>query len=240
MKDIFVPDGLPAEAAMQRIRYLGIGTHSDDLEFMAFHGIVAGYKDRSFGGVTCTGTEDIRRLEQIEAAKIGRYGVMVQLGHHSRDLTGLRKELRELLAGMKPAVVYTHNPADKHPTHIAVLKIVIEALREFPPKRVIGCEVWRDLDWLPDKVVMDVSGHEKLATELNAVFKSQIAGKRYDLAVEGRRRAHATFSESHAKDSSTSLIYGMDLTPVVHGEDLQKYVAAMIDKFKADVTGQCA
>jgi LmbE family N-acetylglucosaminyl deacetylase len=240
MKQLFVPDGWPAEAAMRRIRYLGIGAHCDDLEFMAFHGIVAGYHDRSFGGVTVTGTDEIRRQEQIEAAKIGRYGVMIQLGHPSKDLTGLRDELHEILSAMKPEVVYTHNPADKHPTHIAVLKVVIEALREFPPARVIGCEVWRDLDWLPDKVVMDVSGHETLAAELNAVFKSQLAGKRYDLAVEGRRRANATFFESHSNDKATSLIFGMDLTPVIRGQDLQSYVAGLIDKFKADVTRQCA
>ena len=235
MKDIFVPDGLPADAAMKRIRYLGIGAHSDDLEFMAFHGIVAGYNERSFGGVTCTGGEAIRRQEQIEAARIGRYGVVIQLGHLSRELAGLREELSEILATTKPEVVYTHNPADKHPTHIAVLKIAIEALREFPPQRVIGCEVWRDLDWLPEKVVMDVSGHEKLAAELNAVFKSQLAGKRYDLAVEGRRRANATFAESHAKDAASSLIFGMDLTPVVHGEDLASYTARLIEKFRTDI-----
>ncbi|MEI9866262.1 MAG: hypothetical protein WDN00_17245 [Limisphaerales bacterium] len=59
---------------------------------------------------------------------------------------------------------------------------------------MIGCEVWRNLDWLGDneKFLMDVSGHDKLAARLNGVFASQIAGgKRYDLATLGRRSANA-------------------------------------------------
>ena len=242
MKDVFVPDGLPVADAYRRITHLGIGAHQDDLEFMAFHGIVAGYEKRSFGGVTCTGSDPVRLQEQRRAAEIGRYGVMIQLGHPSRDLTGLRDELREILAATRPQVVYTHNPADKHETHIAVLRKTLEALREFPPARVIGCEVWRDLDWLPDKdkVVMDVSGHEKLAAGLHAVFQSQLTGKRYDLAVEGRRRANATFFEPRADDKTTAVIFGMDLTPLVVDKSLDPvaYVAGFIEKFKADVAGK--
>jgi LmbE family N-acetylglucosaminyl deacetylase len=43
--------------ALARITHLGIGAHQDDLEFMAFHGILACFRmrdDRWFGGVTCT------------------------------------------------------------------------------------------------------------------------------------------------------------------------------------------
>ena len=105
-------------------------------------------------------------------------------------------------------MVYTHNPADKHDTHIGVVVAALQAMRELPrdqrPKQVIGCEVWRDLDWLPDaeKVLMDVSGHDNLAAALNGVFDSQIAGgKRYDLATHGPARGQRTFFESHATDT---------------------------------------
>ena len=86
---------------------------------------------------------------------------------------------------------------------------------------------------------MDVSGHENLAAALNGVFDSQIAGgKRYDLATLGRRRANATFFESHATDKTTQLAFGMDLTPLVADESLEiaGYVCGLIDRFKADVT----
>ncbi|MEK7782083.1 MAG: PIG-L family deacetylase, partial [Verrucomicrobiota bacterium] len=120
----------------------------------------------------------------------------------------------------------------------------LQAMRELPreqrPQRVIGCEVWRNLDWLPDseKVLMDVSGRDNLAAALNGVFDSQIAGgKRYDLATLGRRAANATFFDSHATDKSTQLIFGMDLTPVVADETVEivEYVCGCIDRLKADV-----
>jgi LmbE family N-acetylglucosaminyl deacetylase len=248
---VFVPDGKPVAEALRRITHLGIGAHPDDLEFMAFHGIVAGYAKRDFGGVVCTdgsgaGDVNVRRQEQNRAAEIGRYGVMIQLGYPSRNVCKATGDLREILAATQPQTVYTHSPADKHPTHIAVLLTAVEAMRALPreqrPARVIGCEVWRDLDWLPDedKVVMDVSGHDELAAALHAAFASQITGKCYNLAVAGRWRANATFFDPRATDRATSVVFGIDLTPLVHDEnqDIVEYVTAFIDKFKADVVAK--
>src|SRR5262249_62183192 len=101
-----------------------------------------------------------------------------------------------------------------------------------------GGEVWRDLDWLSDadKVAEDVGGRESLTAALIGLFDSQIAGgKRYDLAVAGRRRAHATYHESHAVDASTALCYAMDLTPLVVDPSLDPtaYVQRLLDRFAA-------
>jgi hypothetical protein len=85
---------------------------------------------------------------------------------------------------------------------------------------------------------MDVSGRDNLAAALNGIFDSQIAGgKRYDLATLGRRAANATFFESHATDSATQLVFGLDLTPLVMDEtsDIVGYVCDLIDQFNADV-----
>jgi LmbE family N-acetylglucosaminyl deacetylase len=203
---------------MSRITHLGIGAHQDDLEFMAFHGILECYhsETKSFGGVTCTNGSGsartgayasfsdaqmmaVRRQEQNAAAVLGRYGAMIQLDYPSSAVksaaaTELKSDLQEILTAAHPEIVYTHNPADKHETHIGVVIAALQAMRALPrdrrPEKVWGCEVWRNLDWLPDseKVLMDVSGHENLAAALNGVFDSQIAGgKRYDLATLGRR-----------------------------------------------------
>jgi hypothetical protein len=70
------------------------------------------------------------------------------------------------------------------------------------------------------------------------VFDSQIAGgKRYDLGVVGRRRANATFFESHAVDRSESIAFAMDLTPLVRDEtiDLADFVDTLIEQFRIDV-----
>jgi len=264
--DVFVPDEKPVVEACRRVTHLGIGAHQDDLEFMAFHGIIAGYATRSFAGVTCTngsgsarsgpfaGCTDeqmmaVRRREQDAAAVVGRYGVMIQLDYPSAAVkdpraTGLKDDLKQILAATRPRVVYTHNPSDKHDTHIGVLMAALRAMRELPaearPGKVYGCEVWRDLDWLPDeaKVVLDVTGHDALALQLGAGFASQIAGgKRYDLAVQGRRRANATFLESHALDKAQQVCFAMDLTPLVRdpARDVVECVAEFIRQFEADV-----
>ena len=266
--EIFIPDRKPVPEALNRITHLGIGAHQDDLEFMAFHGIIECFRreDRWFGGVTCTngagsartgpyaGFTDaqmmqVRRAEQNTAAVIGQYGAMVQLDYPSEvvkcgDDRHLASDLCRILDAARPEVVYTHNPADKHDTHVAVVVAVLQALRELgpgkAPRRVIGCEVWRNLDWMPDasKIVMDVSGHDNLAAALNGVFDSQITGgKRYDLATLGRRAANATFFDSHATDKASQVIFGMDLTPLIHDNpaDVRDYVCSFIDRFRDDV-----
>ena len=271
--DVFIPDGKPAADALARVTHLGIGAHQDDLEFMAFHGILTcfGQEDKWFGGVTCTSgagssrtgsyaalnnTEraTIRRQEQNKAAVLGRFGAMIQLDYDSDAVKrpsslDLKNDLKAILSATQPEVVYTHNPADKHDTHIGIVVAALQAMRELPreqrPKQVIGCEVWRDLDWLLDseKVVMDVSGHDDLADELNGVFTSQIdGGKRYDLATLGRRAANATFFNSHATDHSTQVIFGIDLTPIVADEskDILDFVCAHIERFHADVRQKLA
>ena len=265
---VFVPDKCPLHDALRRITHLGIGAHQDDLEFMAFHGITECFaeNDKWFGGVTCTNGSgsartgpfaaftdeqmmEARIREQNAAAEKGRYGVMIQLGHSSSVVKSpnddrLREDLKTILAATTPEVVYTHNLADKHDTHIGVAVAAIQALRELPaserPRRVWGCEVWRNLDWLPDesKVVMDVSGHDALAAQLNGVFHSQIAGgKRYDLAAMGRRAANATFHQPHATDCASQVIFGMDLTPLVQDTtlDITEYACKFIQRFESGV-----
>ena len=266
--DVFVPDGTAEEAALARTTHLGVGAHQDDLEFMATHGIWAcfGQADNAFCGVTCTDgagssragvyaayTDEqmkaVRRQEQRTAAMVGRYGAMLQLDFASKevkaqDQTAVTDDLYEIIKLSRPQTIYTHAPSDKHDTHVGVARAVITAIRRLPlaerPAQVYGCEIWRDLDWLPDdrKVVLDVSDRANISSALSGVFDSQISGgKRYDDAVEGRRKAHATFFESHAVDGATMLTFAMDLGPLVKDESLSiaAYTGALIDALKADV-----
>jgi hypothetical protein len=94
-----------------------------------------------------------------------------------------------------------------------------------------------------DKVVMNLSTHENLQEALLGVFDSQIAGgKRYDLASMGRRRANATYFESHGVDLTTGLSYAMDMTPLIDNESLSPtlFVSALIQRFSQDVTDRLA
>lgn len=265
--DVFVPDGGSAEKAWSGVTHLGIGAHADDLEFMAFHGIeVCRRGGGRFGGVVVTdgagsvraGGESAgelvgrRRAEQRKAAELGGYAVMLQLGLPSGEVRaggrgGLPGALDEVFRRTAPRVVYTHNLADRHDTHIAVGLAVIEALRRQPagqrPERVYGCEVWRDLDWLTggDRVRLDCGPDEAFANALNGVFVSQTgAGKRYDLAVVGRRRAQATFDEPRSPDAAEMVTLAMDLTPLVRdaGLGIRGFVLGMVDRFREDVAAR--
>jgi LmbE family N-acetylglucosaminyl deacetylase len=270
--EIYVADGSPVDTALARTTHLGVAAHQDDLEIMAYHGILEcfGKPDKGFAGVTVTNgagsprdglyarysdeeMQVVRRKEQKKAAYVGEYSAHVFLDYssgavkdpHDSPVVG---DLKRIIAAAKPQVIYSHNLADKHDTHVAVTLRVIQALRDLPadarPQHLYGCEVWRNLDWLndDDKVIFNVDGHENLATSLVGLFDSQVAGgKRYDLATMGRRRANATYLASHGVDESTSLIFAIDLTPVMDPKvDVKEYTLGYIDRFAQEVSGRLA
>jgi LmbE family N-acetylglucosaminyl deacetylase len=202
-----------------------------------------------YGGYTDEQMQKVRLIEQRKAAYVGDYACQLQLGYSSAQVknaaeTALVDDLKQIIRAMNPDVVYLHNPADKHDTHIGVLLRSIAALRgvrdTVRPKKVYGCEVWRDLDWMPDaeKQVLPSSAKPNIAAALVGVFDSQISGgKRYDLATAGRRVANATYFASHGTDQETALSFAMDLTPLVEDPNLSiaEYVLGFVDKFRNDV-----
>jgi LmbE family N-acetylglucosaminyl deacetylase len=267
--DVYVPGGLAAAAALARTTHLCIAAHQDDVEIMAYQGIAECFEreDRWFSGVVVSNgagsprtgpyamisdeeMQAVRRREQRRAARLGAYSIQIQLAHPSAAVKSpvnadVREDLVRILSACRPKVLYVHNPADKHDTHVAVFLRCLEAIRSLPreqrPRQVLGCEVWRDLDWLPDceKVALDVSDRPQLAKALLGVFKSQIAGgKRYDVATLGRRAAHASYFAPRATDASLALAFAMDLTVLTKIEtlDVRTYVRDLIREFRDDVT----
>ncbi len=265
--DLFIPDGTPPEEALRRTTHLCLAAHQDDVEILAWHGIreCLAARGRWFTGVVVTDgagspragayrdSSDaemmrIRRAEQRAAAAAGRYSACVQLLHPSARVKAgdpvVVDDLAELLALTRPETLYLHNPADKHDTHVAVFLRSLEALRRLPagarPKRAFGCEVWRALDWVCDdrKAVLPHDGAEGLAAALLGIFDSQVSGgKRYDLAVAGRRVANATFHRSHGTDEHASLTFALDLAPLLADDamDVETFLGAHLDAFRADV-----
>jgi LmbE family N-acetylglucosaminyl deacetylase len=271
--EIWVPDGASEAAALKRVTHMSIAAHQDDVEIMALEGILAGFgsQEKWFMAVIVTNgagsprdgiyanyndqqMQEVRRLEQKKAAFVGEYSAVAFLNHPSSAVksskaTGPKDDLKALIYATRPEVIYTHNLADKHDTHIGVTLRTIAAIRELPaeqrPKKLYGCEVWRDLDWLvdSDKVVFELDAHENVAVALVGVFDSQIAGgKRYDHATMGRRRANATYFQSHSVDAAQLINFGIDLTPLIQDDKLDpgEFISGFVRRFAEDVGGRVA
>lgn len=269
--EIYIPDGLPVEEALARTTHLCIAAHQDDIEIMAAQPILECFQqaDKWFTGVVVTdgrgsprnniyqayNDEEMRVVrfkEQRKAAYVGEYAALLLLDHPSKVVKDAAQpdpvdDLVTLLRAARPQVVYTHNLADKHDTHVSVALRVIAALRHLQPEErpaaLLGCEVWRGLDWLPDddKVLLDVSDHENLQAALLGVFDSQIiGGKRYDLASMGRRRANATYFESHGVDQASGLTFAVDLTALMTDPSLSplQIIQEYMQRFEKDVANR--
>jgi len=267
--DLFVPDSSDPWTALRRVTHLGIVSHQDDLEIAAYHGITECFHtaDKWFGGVVVTDgsgsprkgpyeeytddeMQEVRKREQRKAAFVGEYSIMVQLGYPSEMVKMSRQpdvlaDLEFLLQHAQPEVLYMHNLCDRHDTHVATVLRCLEAIRsmdpEVRPKKVLGCEVWRKLDWLltDDKEMLWVDKFPHLLRPLLGVFDSQISGgKRYDLAEEGLRHANATYFDSHTTDKTSLLTFAMDLTPLVKDEtiDIEEYTVGYVQRLEADVS----
>jgi len=268
--EIYIPDGSDPTQALARTTHLSIAAHQDDIEIMAVEGILQGFENPDVHFTGCVVTDghgspragkfadvsddemaQIRVEEQKEAARIGKYSAQVFLGYPSAEVKkagnqALKEDLKTLIRQTQPEVLYTHNLADKHNTHVGVLLRLLEALRELEPevlpKKLIGCEVWRNLDWMSDekKVIMDASEQRELQAQLVDVFVSQVqGGKNYTDAILGRRAANATFFASHATDNATGLNFGMDMTPLLKDKDLDpiEFVKTFLEEFQQSVLG---
>jgi LmbE family N-acetylglucosaminyl deacetylase len=273
--DVFIPlAGQTPTEALAGVTHLCIAAHQDDIEIMAHAGICDCLEAPSrcaFGGVVVTNgagsprrgayahftdeqMQEVRRNEQRQAAQLGHYAIQVQLAYPSADVKapghpGLAADLDTIFGGCQPETVYLHNPADKHDTHVAVLVRCIEALRRLPatrwPKRVFGCEVWRDLDWLAetDKILLDSGRQPELSAAMLNMFASQVAGgKRYDLATCGRRLAHATYHNPHSVDHFAGITLAVDLMPLLVDSSLSmgEFAQGLIDRFRQDVWARVA
>jgi LmbE family N-acetylglucosaminyl deacetylase len=269
--EIWVPDGVNEAEALKRTTHMSIAAHQDDIEIMALEGILAGFgqPDKWFTGVIVTNgagsprdglygryTDDemqvVRRLEQKKAAFVGEYSAVAFLQHPSSAVKSgsnpaAKNDIKQIIAAAQPDVIYTHNLADKHDTHVGVALRTIAAIRDLPaeqrPKKLYGCEVWRGLDWMvdEDKIIFKLDEHENIAASLVGVFDSQIAGgKRYDLATHARRRANATYFQSHSVDAAQLINFGVDLTPLIQDEKLdpEQYIQKFIKRFADEVSAK--
>ena len=247
---------------------LAIAAHHDDIEVMAMDGILKAYGSKKYDFYACVLGDganciksgkyadvsdkemmEARNQEQTRASQIGEYEKLVMLKHSQEELENdekgkIGKELRELILDVKPDIIYTHNIFDKNPAHRITCKRVIDAILSLDeddrPRLVYGCELFRSLDWLPDKykVVFDLSENKELQSRLIGVYDTKIEQfKNYNKAIVGRKMAHAAFGSSVGDGDEDKLIwYGINLTPVVAKNiDLKDYCTRILSDFNKEM-----
>lgn len=254
-----------AREAKRHTTHLAIVAHQDDAEIIGYSGIHACFQkeDAWFSSITLTNgggasrggkyqaynnrsLAAVRQQEQLKAALLGEYAFCSQWATDSAYLKTLKQEaISELVAELqhcRPETIYTHNPFDKHATHVSAMKAVIEAvkvIRQSEPNyqpTLLGVEVWGGLDWLPESylIELDCSPMPNLEQALIGLYDSQIDGnKSYDQAVIGRRVANATFSASHSSDTHRAVNFAIDLTPLISDptQSLEVFAKPIIEKF---------
>jgi LmbE family N-acetylglucosaminyl deacetylase len=153
---IFIPDALPELDALARTTHLSLGAHQDDLEIMSVAGILDcfGHNHRWYSGVVITDgrasprngryadyrddeMRAVRNKEQVKAAILGEFAALILLDHPSSAVkdganNDPAHDIEQILKVTRPDIVYTHNLADKHDTHVGVTVKVLAAIRRLP------------------------------------------------------------------------------------------------------------
>lgn len=244
--------------------HLAIAAHQDDIEIMCGEAIEACYDDENKGFVAVVLSDGggsprngefadftyeqmvaQRAKEQLSAAEKGRYAAVILPAYPSSVINSsadtVSAFVRDIIDRFKPKVLYTHNPADKHKTHVSVFKSVLSGAKsaEHKPESFFGCECWRALDWLceEDKTVFKINNPELILSLLNEHRSQVLGGKRYDLALEGRWRANATFLRSHTVDVMNHASYALEMLPLLSYEGLspEEFIDTKIENFKKSI-----
>ncbi|MGE5175003.1 MAG: bacillithiol biosynthesis deacetylase BshB1 [Hyphomicrobiales bacterium] len=122
------------------LRLLAIGAHPDDVEIScggtlaaaAGEGLAVGILDLTRGELGTNGTPEVRAREAEEAARLlgvaGRWNAGLPDGAlHAYDPAQVRSVV-EAIRRLRPEVVVTHYPQDRHPDHVAASALVDRAV----------------------------------------------------------------------------------------------------------------
>lgn len=86
--------------------------------------------------------------------------------------------------------------------------------------------------WICDKLSVDDA--------LSRTTHLGIGAQQDDLAVQGRRRANATFFDSHGSDLYSSVAWGVDLKPLVEDASLsmEAFIADKVTQLSEDIVNR--
>ena len=117
-------------AADKPLDLLAIGAHPDDVDIScggtlalaAAQGYAVGILDLTRGEMGTNGTPEMRALEAAEAARLlgatGRWNVGLPDGGIRSGDPDQERRVVEWLRKLRPAILLTHFPKDRHPDHV--------------------------------------------------------------------------------------------------------------------------
>ncbi len=118
---------------------LAVGAHPDDVEIScggtvalaAAQGLAAGILDLTRGELSTNGTPEERAREAAEAARIlgarGRWNAALPDGGLLSESPEQTAAVVALLRTLRPRVILTHFPRDRHPDHVAASRLLDRA-----------------------------------------------------------------------------------------------------------------
>lgn len=268
--ELFVVGGGPLN--WRRVTDVCIVAHPDDVEIGCHYACVECLDDpqrgllavvvTDGGGLTRTNEEqswlreeivDKRWEEQVRAGHVGEYAGGIGLMYHSDEvksdnaaiLEPIKAQIADILRNCPQLVaVHTHSLLDTHPTHEAVARLAIGAIRSLPdsrrPQRLYGSQVWDGIEDAPRRLVrkFDVSDWRHLIANLVSCFKIESKGKNYPDAVIGRLQANATFGESHNLDCAKLLALALDMSELIDSDvGLREWARSMRREHLGEIEG---
>jgi LmbE family N-acetylglucosaminyl deacetylase len=179
----------------------------------------------------------IRRREALAALKAVKACGAIFLNYNSQELQTKKyseaiKAIREVLSFLRPETVYIPTPFDRHPTHGAVLRLTLIALRSirgFTPQ-LFGYNVWGGVYGVRGLKAVDISSVVKLKRKAIRMHCSQIAYKAYDEGILARNRYEAVFAETHGPEQCRYVESFLDMQELVTNKKLglQRFVQQVI------------
>ncbi len=246
---------------------LAIASHHDDIELMAMDGVLKAYGSKKYAFYACVVGDasncnkigkyadcsdkelmETRNQEQARASQIGEYEDLILLKKSQSDIedldnTTIVKELQKIILDINPDVVYTHNIFDRNLSHVRLALKVIEAILALPeesrPRLLYGCEIFRSLDWLPERyrVNFDISDNKEIQSRLIGVYDTMAEhSQNFAKAVVGRKLSNATFLGDKMGEEDKMLWFGLNLTPVISkGIPLKDYVIKILNDYNKEM-----
>jgi Uncharacterized proteins, LmbE homologs len=195
-----------------------ISPHPDDMEIgmggtvakLAAQGfdvisvvITDGRRSTSVSGLSEDEIAKTRKVEAEEAARILGVKHLTLLDLHDVKSPQNQKKMKEKLQDVinrfeSVEIFITHPQIDKHPTHQAVSRLVVETLEKrrkdklFIPQKVWCYEVWTPFEKY-DRIE-DISDYIDIKAASIDAHKSQIEYKNYTEGMKGLNRYRAVFN----------------------------------------------